>query len=75
MFHYPYEQVKRLLDENGKVLKTAGPGTAVEIVGWRDVPHPGDEIHEVESEVRNDRACEHNFKIATSMNIFWNVKL
>ena len=43
--------MKRLLDENGKSLKVAGPGTAAEIIGWRDLPHPGDKILEVESEV------------------------
>lgn len=41
-----------LFDENGRVLTEAGPSTAVEVVGWKDLPSAGELILEVESEVR-----------------------
>ncbi len=43
--------MKSLLNEHGQTVKATGPGTAAEIIGWRDLPRPGDLILEVESEV------------------------
>ena len=39
------------MDENGKTVTDAGPGNAVEIIGWKGLPHPGEQILEVETEV------------------------
>ena len=39
-----YGRVRAMLDENGKVAKTAGPSIPVEIQGLSDVPQAGDEF-------------------------------
>lgn len=43
-------KVRRMSDENGKALKTAGPGTPVEILGINEVPEAGDRFYALESE-------------------------
>ncbi|KAK9475448.1 uncharacterized protein V1510DRAFT_358995 [Dipodascopsis tothii] len=43
-------RVRSLRDENGKPLKTAGPGHAVEVDGWKTLPEAGDEVLEAKSE-------------------------
>lgn len=47
-----WAKVRFLFDENGRVVTEAGPSTAVEVVGWKDLPSAGELILEVESEVR-----------------------
>ncbi|XP_078413069.1 translation initiation factor IF-2, mitochondrial isoform X3 [Cetorhinus maximus] len=47
-----WAKVRLMFDENNKPMKTAGPSTPVEIVGWKELPSAGDEILEVESEQR-----------------------
>ena len=42
--------MKRLLNENGQDMKEAGPGTAVEVMGWKELAHPGEQIVEAKSE-------------------------
>ncbi|MEG2205006.1 MAG: translation initiation factor IF-2, partial [Oscillospiraceae bacterium] len=39
-----YGRVRAMLDENGKVAKTAGPSIPVEIQGLTEVPQAGDEF-------------------------------
>jgi len=39
-----WSRVKTLRNEFGAQVDSAGPGTAVEIDGWRDLPAPGDEV-------------------------------
>ncbi|XP_067932063.1 translation initiation factor IF-2, mitochondrial-like isoform X2 [Watersipora subatra] len=43
-------KVRRLNDEHGKPMKTAGPGQATEVVGWKELPSPGAEVLQVENE-------------------------
>ncbi|CAB1344748.1 unnamed protein product, partial [Coregonus sp. 'balchen'] len=45
-----WAKVRFLFDENNCTVKEAGPSTAVEIVGWKELPSAGEEILEVESE-------------------------
>ena len=37
-------KIRSLRNEAGKSIKEAGPGTPVEILGWRDMPRAGDEV-------------------------------
>ena len=37
-----FGKVRRMTDENGRTLKSAGPSTPVEIIGLNDVPEAGD---------------------------------
>jgi translation initiation factor IF-2 len=39
-----WSRVKTLRNEFGTQVESAGPGSAVEIDGWRDLPSPGDEV-------------------------------
>ncbi|KAM9856914.1 translation initiation factor IF-2, mitochondrial isoform 1-T2 [Aulostomus maculatus] len=45
-------KVRFLIDENGKTLTSAGPSTAVEVSGWKELPSAGETILEVETEHR-----------------------
>lgn len=45
-----YCKVRGMKDERGKSLKQAGPSTPVQIWGWKELPHAGDQILEAKSE-------------------------
>lgn len=45
-----YCKVRGMKDENGKMVKTAGPSTPVRIWGWKDLPEAGDQILEAKNE-------------------------
>ena len=41
-----------MFDHSGAIINEAGLSTAVQIIGWRDLPVSGDEFLEVENEKR-----------------------
>jgi len=43
-------KVRSLSNDLGQPIKEAGPGTPVEIIGFEDMPHVGDELVEMDSE-------------------------
>ena len=45
-----FGKVRRMTDENGNELKTAGPSRPVEIIGLNDVPEAGDVFRSYENE-------------------------
>lgn len=45
-----YCKVRGMRDEHGKPLKQAGPSTPVQVWGWKELPHAGDQILEAKSE-------------------------
>jgi translation initiation factor IF-2 len=45
-----YGKVKALVDDCGKRIDEATPATPVEVIGFSDVPHVGDELVQMESE-------------------------
>lgn len=45
-----YCKVRGMKDEYGKTLKQAGPSTPVQIWGWKELPHAGDQILEAKLE-------------------------
>jgi translation initiation factor IF-2 len=47
-------RVKSLVNDKGENVKSAGPGTPVEVIGFEELPHVGDELVEMES----DRAAK-----------------
>ncbi|KAM4604086.1 translation initiation factor IF-2, mitochondrial [Polymixia lowei] len=47
-----WAKVRFMFDENNRLVDQAGPSTAVEVVGWKELPSAGEEILEVESEQR-----------------------
>ena len=49
-----YCKVRAMYDDRGKTVTTAGPGSAVEVLGWKELPSVGDFIQEVPSEVCSD---------------------
>lgn len=46
-----WAKVRFLFDERGRMVMEAGPGAAVEVSGWKELPSAGELILEVESEV------------------------
>lgn len=55
-------KVRSLRDDGGKVVKTAGPGTPVEVLGWKDLPEAGDMVLEAESEALARQVVENRLK-------------
>lgn len=47
-----WARVRGMFGGDGKMLREAPPSTPVVIMGWKDLPHPGDDIIEVESQAR-----------------------
>ncbi|MGJ8658198.1 MAG: translation initiation factor IF-2 [Akkermansiaceae bacterium] len=43
-------KIKSMFDDHGQRVKEAGPATPVEILGFAELPHVGDEMVEMESE-------------------------
>lgn len=43
-------RIRAMVDYKGKKLKSAGPATAVEVIGIDDVPQAGDEFHAVKDD-------------------------
>lgn len=46
-----YCKVRGMKDENGKVIKVAGPSTPVQIWGWKSLPESGDNIIQAKNEL------------------------
>lgn len=40
-----------MFDENGRKLTEVGLSQPAQIIGWKDLPHAGEKVVEVESEV------------------------
>ena len=38
-------KIRAMLDEHGRNVKSAGPGTPVQVLGWQSLPEAGDEFH------------------------------
>lgn len=51
-------KVRSLSNDLGKAIKEAGPGTPVEIIGFEDMPHVGDELVEMDNERAAKRLAE-----------------
>jgi hypothetical protein len=47
-----WAKVRAMFNEQGQPIQQAPPSTPIEVLGWRELPSAGDEIIEVESEVR-----------------------
>jgi translation initiation factor IF-2 len=45
-----------MFNEQGQPIQQAPPSMPVEVLGWRELPSAGDEIIEVDSEVRLNQA-------------------
>lgn len=53
-----YCKIRGMKDENGKVVKNAGPSTPVQIWGWKELPEAGDQMIEAPSEQVAKKVCE-----------------
>lgn len=51
-------KVRSMKDSYGKALKQAGPGTPVEITGWKELPQAGDEILQAKDETLAKKVTE-----------------
>ena len=43
-------RIRAMLDEHGRRVRSAGPAQPVEVLGWNELPNPGDRLEVVESE-------------------------
>jgi translation initiation factor IF-2 len=48
--------VRSIADHTGKTLKSAYPGTAVTVSGWKELPNAGDEVIQGTNEEEIKRA-------------------
>lgn len=70
-------RVRMMRDENGKIMKEAGPSVPAEIVGLDSVPSAGDELNAVEdermarelAEQRRTKEKEEEFKANAKVNL------
>jgi len=53
-----YCKVKSMMDENGKIVKEAGPATPVKVMGWSQVPEGGGRFSTEKNEKVAKRAAE-----------------
>ena len=53
-----YGRARNLLDHTGKVLKSAGPSTPVQILGLAECPSPGDILNTVKNERESKKVAE-----------------
>jgi len=57
-----YGKVRKMMDENGKSIKSATPGTPVQILGFSDVPRAGDECYVVDEKLTKQVVLERKDK-------------
>jgi translation initiation factor IF-2 len=55
-------KVKSISDENSKTLNQAALSQAVQVMGWKELPHPGDEVIQVENEHKAKEIIEIRLK-------------
>ena len=53
-----FAKVRQLASGDGQILTSAGPGTPIEVTGWKDLPEAGDEVLEAQNEEDAKRAVE-----------------
>ncbi|KAL5606749.1 uncharacterized protein BROUX77_003942 [Berkeleyomyces rouxiae] len=49
---HTWARVRALRDESGADIQEAGPGTPVEILGWKDLPQAGDQLIQAPDEAK-----------------------
>ncbi len=54
-----YGRVRAMLDEHGKRVKHAGPSTPVEVLGFSEVPHAGDDFIVMPDEQKARKVAEY----------------
>jgi translation initiation factor IF-2 len=57
-----YGKVKRMTDENGRTIKSAVPGTPVQVLGFGEVPKAGDACYVVDEKLTKQVANERKDK-------------
>lgn len=59
-----YARIRMMRNEAGVSVEEAGPGTPVEVLGWRDSPAAGDLVLQAESEDRAQLAVNYREELA-----------
>ena len=59
-----WAKARTLRDASGARLKAAGPGTPVEIEGWRELPKAGDQVLQADNEQRAKLAVDYRIGVA-----------
>lgn len=59
-----YARIRMMRNEAGVSVREAGPGTPVEVLGWRDAPVAGDLVLQAEDEDRAQLAVDYRGELA-----------
>ncbi|KAL8341900.1 hypothetical protein RB601_005291 [Gaeumannomyces tritici] len=59
-----FAKIRFMMDEFGKELKEAPPGTPVEVFGWRDAPLAGDQVLQAPDEDKARQAIKYRVDMA-----------
>ena len=57
-------KVRAMIDDSGKIVKSAGPSTAVNVLGFEEVPNSGETINAVSQELMKQVLSERKDKIS-----------
>lgn len=68
-------KVKAMKDSANKVIKEAGPGTPVEVTGWKELPASGDQVLQAESEQQAKQVAENRQKRFQLMQQMDDIKI
>lgn len=64
-----WARVRQMQDSSGNIIESAGPGTPVQLTGWKDVPAAGDQLLEAPSEEAAKRCIDNRDRDAERMAI------
>ncbi|KAL8376719.1 hypothetical protein RB595_007711 [Gaeumannomyces hyphopodioides] len=59
-----FAKIRFMMDESGKEVKEAPPGTPVEVFGWRDAPLAGDQVLQAPDEDKARQAIKYRVDMA-----------
>ncbi|KAK9480561.1 hypothetical protein V1514DRAFT_318121 [Lipomyces japonicus] len=72
---FSFAKVRSIRNEFGDSLKSAGPGTPIEVDGWRSLPEAGDEVLQANSEQHAQSVIEYRQQKARHVKEAQDIKV